>query len=141
MSVNRWTLPATSAVPIPCAASFDTGEFIGVIAACGDATTMRTSYAMPVGPYAPSVLGFCIIGFGRTNLPTPIGTVLVNLISASVPVNGGATMGPGQYPVFFGIPNIPALNGAGPVNWQNVNVEVSTGLFSMSNGQEWWLAQ
>ncbi|MFM1873347.1 MAG: hypothetical protein RL398_2769 [Planctomycetota bacterium] len=42
--------------PIPCAVSFDAGEYIGVIGACGT-TTMKTSYATPTGPFQTSVLG------------------------------------------------------------------------------------
>jgi PKD repeat protein len=46
-----------SNVSLPCAVSFDAGEFVGVLGACGDSTTMRNSYATPVGPFASSVLG------------------------------------------------------------------------------------
>jgi PKD repeat protein len=34
-----------SNAPIPCAVSFDVGEYVGVLGACGDTTTMRNSYA------------------------------------------------------------------------------------------------
>jgi len=46
-----------SNAPIPCAISFDAGEFVGVLGACGDGTTMRSSYATPAGTYATTVLG------------------------------------------------------------------------------------
>lgn len=46
-----------SAASIPCAVSFDAGEFVGVLGACGDATTCRNSYGTPTGTYASSVLG------------------------------------------------------------------------------------
>jgi PKD repeat protein len=46
-----------SAAPIPCAVSFDAGEWVGVLGACGDSTTMRNSYATPVGPYSSSIFG------------------------------------------------------------------------------------
>jgi PKD repeat protein len=44
------------ASPIPCVVSFDVGEFVGVLGACGT-TTMRNSYGTPAGPFASSVLG------------------------------------------------------------------------------------
>jgi len=40
---------------IPCAVSFDTGDYVGVLGACGDNTTMRNSYGS--GPFVSSVLG------------------------------------------------------------------------------------
>tara|TARA_R110002094_G_scaffold65118_3_gene75190 strand:- start:58 stop:1218 length:1161 start_codon:yes stop_codon:yes gene_type:complete len=46
-----------SSSAIPCAVSFDTGEFVGVIGACGDASTMRNSYGTPSGPFQSSILG------------------------------------------------------------------------------------
>lgn len=215
-----------SGTPIPCVVSFDAGEFVGVLGACGDATTMRSSYATPAGPYASSVLGvattltrfltqtnivntggngaystevagalarvfmgvtscvgipygtgtasgagpaapimkcttlpfvgqtatlvvdqrdsnalgFVAAGFGRANVPTPFGTVLVNNPTFTVPLNGGAPMGPGTYTYTLAVPNNPALAGVGPINWQNVNLIPATGAFSMSNANEWILA-
>ncbi|MBI5853465.1 MAG: hypothetical protein HZB39_20840 [Planctomycetes bacterium] len=215
-----------SAAVIPCVVSYDTGEFVGALGACGDATTMRSSYATSVGPFLSSifgnpvtltcfltqtniavtggnarysseaafevsrvvyaisaavglaydvgsasgtgapaptmkttalpilgqaaqltidqqdvnVFGFVALGFGRANVPTPFGTLLVNPIVYADVVDGGALMGPGQFTYNFPIPLDPALNGAGPVNWQNINFVTGPGAFSMSNGQEWWLA-
>jgi PKD repeat protein len=45
-----------SNAPIPCVVSFDTGEFVGILGACGT-TTMLNSYGNPAGPFASSVLG------------------------------------------------------------------------------------
>ena len=45
-----------SNVPTPCVVSFDAGEYVGVLGACGTAT-MYNSYATPAGPFASSVLG------------------------------------------------------------------------------------
>lgn len=215
-----------SAQTIPCALSFDANEYIGIIAACGDASTMRTSYATPVGPFASSILGqpttltrfitqtnlvgtngtgaysqevaaaigrvdigvsSCVglaygagspsgagpaapsltttalpfigqtaqltidnhdtnalgllaIGIGRTSIPTPLGTILVNNVGATLLVNGGVPLTPGQYNVSIPVPNNPALNGVGPFTWQNINLLLSGNQVSMSNGQEWWLA-
>ncbi len=42
--------------PMACAVSFDVGEYVGVLGACGS-TTMRNSYGTPAGPFATSVLG------------------------------------------------------------------------------------
>jgi hypothetical protein len=215
-----------SSQTIPCALSFDANEFVGIIAACGDTTTMRTSYATPAGPFASSILGqpttltrfltqtnlvttmgtapysseaagnigrvavgvsscvglaygtgtpsgagpvapklkttalpfvgrtaqltvdnqdsnalgFLLIGFGRANLPTPFGTILVNNVGANLLVNGGVPMNAGQYTTSVPVPNNTALNGVGPFTWQNINLLISTNQVSMSNGQEWWLA-
>lgn len=66
-----------SGSPIPCAVSFDAGEFVGVIGACGDATTMRSSYGTPAGPFASSVLGqpTTLTRFlTQTNIVTAMGT-------------------------------------------------------------------
>ena len=46
-----------SGTALPCVLSFDAGEYVGVLGACGNATTMRTSYADAPGPFASSVLG------------------------------------------------------------------------------------
>jgi len=87
-----------------------------------------------------NVFGFVVLGFGRANVPTPFGTLLVSPIVYSDVVNGGGLMNAGQFTYNFNIPLDPSLNGAGPVNWQNINFVTGPGAFSMSNGQEWWLA-
>ena len=48
---------SSSANQVPCVISFDTGDFVGLLGACGDATTMRNSYATPAGPFATSIFG------------------------------------------------------------------------------------
>lgn len=212
---------------IPCGLSFDAGEYIGIIAACGDNTTMRTSYATPTGPFASSILGqpttltrlitqtnlvttlgtgaysqevaaaigrvnvgvsSCVglaygtgtpsgagpaaptltttalpflgqtaqltidnqdsnalglltIGIGRANVPTPFGTVLINRIGSTFLLNGGVPMNAGQYTYSVPVPNNPALQGVGPLTWQNFNLLLTSNQVAMSNGQEWWLAQ
>jgi hypothetical protein len=214
---------APSATPMPCAVSFETGEWVGVLGACGTAT-MLNSYATPVGPFASSVLGapttltrmltqtnlvtsqgtaaysaetaaalsrvilgvsactsvaygtgspsglgpaaptlrtgtlpflgstatmivnnqdanmigLVAVGSGRANLPTPFGTVLLGSIGGTdvipiLPLN----IGDNSYS--FTVPNNPALNGAGPFNWQNANLAPG-GQFALSNGLEWFLA-
>lgn len=45
-----------SANNLPCVVSFDAGEYVGVLGACGT-TTMLNSYATPAGAFASSVLG------------------------------------------------------------------------------------
>ncbi|MGE3879742.1 MAG: PKD domain-containing protein [Planctomycetota bacterium] len=217
---------APSAQPIPCVVSFDSGEFVGVLGACGDSSTMRNSYGTPAGPFQSSVLGspitltrfltqtnlvtsggtaaysqepngalsrvvlgvsaavglpygtgtpsgsgaaaptlrttalpllgasatvlteqqdngvlgFVLIGLGRSNLATPFGTLYINTILGQIALNGGALLNAGSYPMSLTVPNLPSLNGAGPINLQNLNFVVSSGAFSLSNGQEWWLA-
>ncbi len=216
--------PSTTAVT--CAVSFDPGEFVGVLGACGDATTMRNSYATPVGPYASSVLGspttltrfltqtnivtangtgaysqelagalsrvflgvssctsvpygagspsglgpvaptlrtgtlpflgsnatmivnnqdalaigVMAVGTGRANLPFPgIGTILLGTLDATF-VMPTVPLAVGDNTFTFPIPNNPALNGAGPLNWQNANINLPNGEFALSNGLEWYLA-
>ncbi|MGK0156206.1 MAG: PKD repeat protein [Neolewinella sp.] len=214
-----------SGVDIPCAVSFDTNEFIGVLGACGDGSTMRSSYAnvtggqpatvlgqpttitrfltqtnivatggtgaystevggalgrvlltvspcvgLAYGNGSPSsvaaapilrttdlpfvgqtakltienfdsnVLGILAVGIGRVNVTTPLGDMLINNIAGSVAINGGALMQPGAYDFSFAIPNDPALQGFGPVNWQAACYVSGTNEFALSNGNEWWLA-
>jgi hypothetical protein len=211
-------------VPIPVALSFDAGQWVGVLGACGT-TTMRNSYGTPVGPFASSVLGVpttltrfgtqfninttganhpywqeptgaisrvilgvsactsvpygtgtpsglgpvaptlrngtlpfigtnatiivnnqdavavgvMAVGTGRANLPIPgIGTILLGTLDATV-VMPSIPMVIGDNPFTFAIPNNPALNGAGPINWQNANINLPNGEFALSNALEWFL--
>jgi hypothetical protein len=207
---------------IPCVISFDAGEYVGVLGACGDATTMRNSYGAPLnadilgvpaqltrfltqtnivsnggtGPYSqttggpiarvyaqvtpcagipygdgspssqaaaprlattalpflgqtgeltvdnfePGVLGILAVGIGRANAPSPIGTVLLATVDGSVTLNNGAPMNAGSYTFQWPIPNNPALQGFGPVNWQALTLNPTSGEFALSNGNEWWLS-
>ncbi|MBK9386243.1 MAG: PKD domain-containing protein [Planctomycetes bacterium] len=66
-----------SAAPIPCAVSFEAGEWVGVLGACGDASTMRNSYGTPAGPFVSSIFGSPTTLFRmltQTNLVTSGGT-------------------------------------------------------------------
>lgn len=208
---------------IPCAVSFDAGEFVGVLGGAGNTTTMRSSYANVTGPQpstvlgqpttltrfimqfniagnggnaaysqevagalsrvflgissavglqygagtpspyaaAPtltttglpilgqnavmtyntadtSVLGLVAAGFGRLNLPTPLGTLLVNGIVFTDVISGGAPLASGSHTYTFAIPNNPALQGFS-LNWQGASLVIPTGEFALSNGTEWWL--
>ena len=61
---------------IPCVVSFDAGEYVGVLGACGT-TTMLNSYGTPTGPYNSSVLGqpTTLTRMGtQFNLNTTLGT-------------------------------------------------------------------
>lgn len=46
-----------SSVIIPCSITFNKGDYVGILGACGDSTTMRNSYSSGSGPYATTVLG------------------------------------------------------------------------------------
>jgi PKD repeat protein len=214
-----------SNAPIPCAISFDAGEYVGILGACGT-TTMLNSYGNPAGPFASSVLGVpCTLtrfimqfnllttagnaaysqepggqlsrintgvsaavglqygtgtpspyapaprlkttalpilgqnavlsfstddaavigivaaGFGRANLPTPLGTLLIGSVDFTDVINGAALLTPGTYTYSFAIPNNPALQGFGPLNWQAASLVAPNGEFALSNATEWWLAQ
>jgi hypothetical protein len=48
---------APSSQVLPCAVSYKKGEWVIVLGACGDSTTMRNSYGKPSGPFASTVLG------------------------------------------------------------------------------------
>ncbi|MFT7536396.1 MAG: hypothetical protein ACI85K_002350, partial [Hyphomicrobiaceae bacterium] len=87
-----------------------------------------------------NVLGILAVGIGRVNVTTPLGDMLINNIAGSVAINGGALMQPGAYDFSFAIPNDPALQGFGPVNWQAACYVSGTNEFALSNGNEWWLA-
>jgi PKD repeat protein len=212
-----------SATPIPCAVSFDVGEYVGVLGACGT-TTMYSSYANTSVPYASSVLGqactlarfitqfnintsganqpysqasgslsrvvlgvtacaaipYCVGspsglgpaaptmratalpfvgqtavhsvtqndalvlqlmvgGFGRLAFPLPpFGTICVGSLDLIDVMNGGAPVGPGTTTWSFAVPNLPSLVGVS-INWQNANLVIPTGEWSMSNGIEWWI--
>ncbi|MCK5943428.1 MAG: hypothetical protein KAI24_15710, partial [Planctomycetes bacterium] len=208
---------------IPCAVSFDAGEYVGVLGACGDAGTMRNSYGAPImadilgvpaqisrfitqtnivatsgtgaysrtasgsiarvnaqvtpcvgipyGDGSPSsqaqaprltttalpflgqsgeltlenfdnnALGILAVGVGRANVPSPLGDILIGSLAGSVALNNGALMGPGSYTFQWPVPNNPALQGAGPINWQAACLITGTSEFALSNGNEWWLAQ
>ena len=213
-----------SGIDIPCAVSFDAGEYVGVLGACGDSTTMRNSYANVTGgqpstvlgqpttitrfltqtniinsngtgaystelggalsrvvlsvsscvgiPYgdgtassqaaAPrlrttalpflgqtatltlenfdsNVIGVMAVGTGRINVPTPFGNLLINNLTGTALINGGALMSPGSYDFSFPIPVNPSLQGFGPVNWQAACLVTGTGEFAASNANEWWL--
>ncbi|MBL8756263.1 MAG: PKD domain-containing protein [Planctomycetes bacterium] len=217
-------LTQPAGVPIPCAVSFDAGEWVGVLGACGT-TTMRNSYGTPTGSYASSVLGVpttltrfgtqfninttganhpywqeptgaisrvilgvsactsvpygtgtpsglgpvaptlrngtlpfigtnatmivnnqdvaaigvMAVGTGRANLPVPgIGTILLGTLDATF-VMPTLPLAIGDNAFTFAIPNNPALNGAGPLNWQNANINLPNGEFALSNALEWYL--
>ena len=215
---------APSGTSIPCVVSFDTGEFVGLLGACGDSSIMNNSYASATGPQpstilgqsttitrfltqtnlvnssgtgaysselggalarvfatitpcvgipygdgtpssqaqAPrltttelpfvgqtakltlenfdnNVLGVIAVGTGRVNVPTPLGTLLINNLAGSATLNGGAVMSPGSYDFQFSVPQNPALVGFGPVNWQAACLVTGTGEIALSNGNEWWL--
>jgi PKD repeat protein len=218
------SLGQPSANNIPCVVSFDVGEFVGVLGACGT-TTMQNSYGTPLGlipssvlgspctltrfgtqfninttgavhpywqepganvsrvwlgvtacaaipygtgspsglgPVAPTmkgtalpyigqtavhqvtqndalVLQIMVGGFGRLAIPLPpFGTILIGSIDLIDVMNGGAPVGPGTTTWSFAVPPNPALIGQS-INWQNANIVIPTGQWSLSNGVEWWI--
>ncbi|MBK9385645.1 MAG: PKD domain-containing protein [Planctomycetes bacterium] len=42
---------------IPCSILVNSGEYIGILGACGDSTTMRNSYSSGGGPFPSTILG------------------------------------------------------------------------------------
>jgi PKD repeat protein len=42
---------------IPCSILVNTGEYIGILGACGDSSTMRNSYSATGGPFPSTILG------------------------------------------------------------------------------------
>ncbi|HEX6810311.1 MAG TPA: PKD domain-containing protein [Planctomycetota bacterium] len=51
-----FALGQPAASPVPCAISYEVGEYVGVLGACGMGT-LTSSLGAPAGPYASSVLG------------------------------------------------------------------------------------
>ncbi|HEX6810314.1 MAG TPA: PKD domain-containing protein [Planctomycetota bacterium] len=76
-------------------------------------------------------------GFGRASFPLlPFGTVLIGSLDLLVPMNGGTVVGPGTSAWSLAVPNLPSFVGA-TVNFQNLNLVLPSGAWSMSNGVEW----
>ncbi|HEX6810308.1 MAG TPA: PKD domain-containing protein [Planctomycetota bacterium] len=76
-------------------------------------------------------------GFGRASFALPpFGTILIGSLDLLVTMNGGALVGPGTTAWSFVVPNLPSLVGA-TVNFQNLNLVLPSGTWSMSNGLEW----
>ncbi len=112
------------------------------------APTLRTTALPRLGTTAEltvtqqdSAFGVLLLALGRSNLPLPFGTLLVDPLSyqLSFTLNNGAPLNVGDTAQIFPVPNDPVLNGAGPVTFQNVNlVPGSPNQLSLSNGQEWF---
>ncbi|HEX6810313.1 MAG TPA: PKD domain-containing protein [Planctomycetota bacterium] len=83
------------------------------------------------------VLQVMVGGFGRASFPLPpFGTILIGSLDLLQIMNGGAPVGPGLTVWSFTLPNLASLVGT-TVNFQNVNLELAAGAWSMSNGIEW----
>jgi len=83
------------------------------------------------------VLQMMLGGFGRTSLTLPpFGTILIGSLDLLAFMNGGTPVGPGTTAWSFPVPNLPSLVGA-TFNFQNVNLVLPSGEWSMSNGIEW----
>ncbi|HEX5097243.1 MAG TPA: PKD domain-containing protein, partial [Acidimicrobiia bacterium] len=139
-SLSRVFLGVTACAAIP----YGTGSPSGLGPA---APSMRASALPFVGQAAVHqvtqndalVLQLMVGGFGRLSIPVPpFGTILIGSIDLIDVMNGGAPVGPGTYPWTFAVPPNPALVGMS-INWQNANLVIPTGQWSMSNGIEWWI--
>ncbi|HEX6810312.1 MAG TPA: PKD domain-containing protein [Planctomycetota bacterium] len=76
-------------------------------------------------------------GFGRASFTLPtFGTILIGSLDLLAIMNGGALVGPGPTAWGLTVPNLPSLVGTS-VNFQNVNLVLPSGAWSMSNGIEW----
>ncbi|HEX6810317.1 MAG TPA: PKD domain-containing protein, partial [Planctomycetota bacterium] len=83
------------------------------------------------------VLQVMLGGIGRASFSLPpFGTMLIGSFDLLAIMNGGAPAGPGTTAWSFPVPNLPSLVGA-TVNFQNVNLVLTSGAWSMSNGIEW----
>jgi hypothetical protein len=83
------------------------------------------------------VFQFMAGGFGRASFTLPpFGTILIGSLDLLAIMNGGTPAGPGTTPWSFPVPNLPSLVGA-TMNFQNVNLVLQSGAWSMSNGIEW----
>jgi hypothetical protein len=83
------------------------------------------------------VMQMMLGGLGRTSLTLPpFGTILIGSLDLLQFMNGGTFVGPGTTAWSFAVPNLASLVGA-TFNFQNVNLVLSSGQWSMSNGIEW----
>ncbi|HEX6812643.1 MAG TPA: PKD domain-containing protein [Planctomycetota bacterium] len=83
------------------------------------------------------VLQLMLGGIGRASFTLPpFGTILIGSLDLFQIMNGGSIAGPGTALWSLAVPNLPSLVGA-TVNFQNVNLVLTSGAWSMSNGIEW----
>jgi hypothetical protein len=83
------------------------------------------------------VFQFMAGGFGRASFTLPpFGTILIGSLDLLEIMPGGFPAGPGITAWSFVVPNLPSLVGA-TINFQNVNLVLPSGAWSMSNGIEW----
>jgi hypothetical protein len=83
------------------------------------------------------VFQFMAGGFGRASFTLPpFGTILIGSLDLLEIMPGGFPAGPGITAWSFVVPNLPSLVGA-TINFQNVNLVLQSGAWSMSNGIEW----
>jgi hypothetical protein len=138
-NIGRVYLGVTACAAIPYGA--------GTASGAGPAAPAMRASALPfvgatgvldVTQNDSNMLMIMAVGFGRASLPSPYGTILINSIVASQVMNGAAVVGPGTYSYSFAVPNDPGLVGVS-LNWQNANLQVSSGRVSLSNANEWWI--
>jgi PKD repeat protein len=83
------------------------------------------------------VFQFMAGGFGRASFTLPpLGTILIGSLDLLEIMPGAFPAGPGITSWSFPVPNLPSLVGA-TINFQNVNLVLQSGTWSMSNGIEW----
>ncbi|HEX6810316.1 MAG TPA: PKD domain-containing protein [Planctomycetota bacterium] len=136
--MGRVILDVTACAAVP----YGTGSPSGL----GPAAPKMRANALPfVGQMAAHtveqndaiVLQWMAGGFGRASVTLPpFGTILIGSLDLFQIMNGGAPVGPGTTTWFFAVPNLPSLVGA-TINFQNINLELQSGAWSMSNGLEW----
>lgn len=124
---------------IPCAVSFDAGELVGVLAACGDASTMRNSYGTPTGPYQSSIFGqpttltrfitqtniVSNSGLGAYSASTgPVTRVELTLSScAGIPYGNGSPSSQAQAPILR-TTSLPFVGQTGTLELENFDSNV-----------------
>ena len=116
-------------------------RIISSLSLTGTSTTPNAE--LTVTQNDPTAFGFLLVSLGAGNLPLPFGTLLIDVFTyaGSFTMNGGAPMNVGATAFQIAVPLDPTLNGAGPVNFQNINiVPGSPNQLSLSNGQEFFLA-
>ncbi|HEX6810309.1 MAG TPA: PKD domain-containing protein [Planctomycetota bacterium] len=136
--ISRVILEVTACVAIPYGAASPSG--------LGPPAPKMKAIALPfvgqtvvhtVEQHDAFVLQMMLGGFGRQSLTLPpFGTILIGSLDLFALMNGGSIVGPGSTAWSFPVPNLPSLVGA-TVNFQNLNLELQSGAWSMSNGIEW----
>ncbi len=136
--IARTRLLISNAAAIDYGDASDNGLGLGApTMTTSSAPLLGTTSTIDVTDLDPGSISIAmVVGFGRTPLVTPLGTINISNIVMDVTVAG---VGAGTFPFPVAIPNTPSILG-GPTNFQAVILNPSApNFFGMTNGTEWYL--